>query len=70
MKNGERYRVKPVFSMTKETNGLHPTIGKVVWVHPVGRFAVLEFAGGIRECFFPEQLTASNLMLQKKGRRK
>ena len=67
MLKGERYRVKPVFSMSKDGRVVKPMTGKVTWVHPKGRFAVLIFAGGVRECFFPEQLTAGNLMLQKKG---
>ena len=37
--------------------------GRVVYVHPKGRFAVLEFpgiSGTEREAFWPEELTAEN----------
>ena len=32
------------------------TYGKCVWIHPERRFCVLEFDGGIRECFSPFEL--------------
>ena len=27
--------------------------GQIVWVHPKGRFAMVEFKNGLRECFQP-----------------
>lgn len=68
MEVGEKYRVRPEFTSSKDgTSGVR-MVGTVTWVHPKGRFAVLEFACGVRECFYPQQLTAGNLLLQKKGR--
>ena len=68
MEVGERYRVVPEFTAYKDgTAGVRMT-GRVVWVHPKGRFAVLAFAGGVRECFYPEKLAMENLILKKKGK--
>ena len=33
--------------------------GKCIWIHPERRFCVLEFDGGIRECFSPFELGVS-----------
>ena len=30
--------------------------GECIWIHPRGRFAVLRFADGTRECFRPEEM--------------
>ena len=55
---GEWYLVAPQFAqnvLAKEKK----QVGKVVYVHPKGRFATLEFAGKYgrpRESFFPESL--------------
>lgn len=35
------------------------TYGKCVWIHQERRFCVLEFDGGIRECFSPFELGVS-----------
>lgn len=46
----------------------HPMRGRVVYVHPQGRYAVLEFEGvngKFRECYMPEQLTDKNLVKRK-----
>lgn len=40
-----------------------PLRGRVVYIHPQGRFAALEFTGihgSFRECFFPMELTVKN----------
>lgn len=62
---GESYRVKPVFTATKDGQRPVTMTGKVRYVHPKKRFAVLEFAKGIRECFCPEQLTEGNRVRQR-----
>lgn len=64
----QRYRVKTVFAVVKEGMS-RAMVGTVVYIHPMGRFAVLEFAGPIgkaRESFYLEQLTEKNQMLQKR----
>lgn len=65
----QRYRVKPVLAKMKEGPSVS-LIGKVVYIHPKGRYVVLEFDGPIgksREAFYPEQLTEKNRVLQKMG---
>lgn len=61
---GQKFRVMPAFTYSKEPGkksmaGKRMT-GKCVYVHPNGRFAVLEFAfkSGevLREAFRPEDL--------------
>lgn len=70
MENDEKYRVKPVFASSNDgTSGVR-MVGRVVWVHPKGRFAVLAFAGGVREVFYPEQLTADKVVVGKRGGRR
>ena len=67
MQKEEQYRVKPAFALSKDGFTGERLVGRVVWVHPKRRFAVLVFAGGVRECFYPEQLRVENLV-RKKGR--
>ncbi len=43
MKIGERYSVIPAFA--GDTVKTAPQVGRVVYVHPRGRYAVLEFDG-------------------------
>ena len=55
MKVGKTYRAVPVFTYGNDS-ALHGQAmrGTCVWVHPKGRFAVLEFrfrSGAVRECF-------------------
>ena len=57
---GECYRVNPAFTATKDGQRPVTMTGKVKYVHPKKRFAVLEFAKGIRESFCPECLTEAN----------
>lgn len=57
MEIGEKYKVRPEFTSNKDGTVGEKKVGTVVWVHPKGRFAVLAFAGGVREVFYPEQLT-------------
>lgn len=58
MKIGERYSVVPAF--LGDTVKTPPQVGRVVYVHPRGRYAVLEFDGVFgrpREGFRPDDLT-------------
>ena len=61
---GEKFRVVPAFTYSKELGkksiaGKRMT-GKCIWVHPKGRFSVLEFkfknGSVLREAFRPEEL--------------
>lgn len=64
----QKYRVKPVFTKG-ESDAAKIMVGRVVYVHPEGRYAVLEFEGtkgNPREAFWPEDLTDSNRMLEKR----
>ena len=68
MKVGEIYKVT-VESLAPEDGRKKRLEGKVVFVHPQGRFATLEFKGvngPFRETFRPDQLTEKNRVLQKK----
>lgn len=54
---GKEFRVEPVFA-SEAICGKKQT-GKLVYVHPLGRFGVLEFEGvngKCRESFWPEEL--------------
>lgn len=56
---GQGYWVKPAFIGAQPADD-QAQIGKVVWVHPKQRFAVLEFDGIYgkpRECFQLSELT-------------
>ena len=58
---GRKFRVVPEFMRTKQegkTESVRPIPGRVVWVHPKGRFAVLQFdfSEPIRECFTLQEL--------------
>lgn len=67
-KIGNKYRVRPAFAKEKETPECYMT-GKVVYVHPKRRYAVLEFKGvrgNPRESFFMDQLTERNRVPGKK----
>ena len=59
---GQKYTVRPAFGrMTVDKSS--EQIGQVVYVHPEGRYAVLEFDGvdgRPRECFWTEELTKAN----------
>lgn len=64
-KKGLWYRVAPEFAQSalvakdRKTTAAVKKVGKVVYVHPRGRYATLEFKDGkgmARECFYPEQL--------------
>lgn len=65
MRVGEIYRVR-TDSVYCEGPSMHsrPRVkGRVVWVHPKGRFALLDL-GGHKECYYPEQLTNHNKVKQ------
>ena len=67
----QKYRVKPAFSMVKDGLG-EPMVGKVIYIHPQNRYAVLEFQGvsGVsREAFDIPLLTEKNRVLDKKDKR-
>ncbi len=59
MRIGERYMVASD-STCCNTEKTRPKIrGTVIYVHPNGRYATLEFQGikgKFRECYYPEQL--------------
>ena len=66
MEVGERYRVVPEFTAYKDGTAGTRMVGTVVFVHPKGRFAVLEFGSGVREVFYRDQLTEKRLVKSKK----
>lgn len=58
---GKVFYVVPEFMKPKNGSGaeaVKPIPGRVVWVHPKGRFAVLQFdfSEPIRECFTLQEL--------------
>ena len=55
---GKWYNVTQV-ATTGERGAKEKTWGKVIWIHPERRFCVLQFVGGIRECFSPFELGVS-----------
>ena len=52
---GKWYKVTQATAMGDRGNKVK-TYGKCVWIHSERRFCVLEFDGGIRECFSPFEL--------------
>lgn len=63
MQVGEEYRVHSDSVFCKMPNIRQRIQGKVIYVHPQGRYATLEFQGihgSFRECYYPEQLTDKN----------
>ena len=74
MQVGEVYRVPLDTAATwidKQNGQKKMGEGTVVFVHPQGRFATLEFQGvhgKFRESFTEDQLTEKNRVLQKKVR--
>ena len=63
----QKYRVKPAFA--KVNDGFNKSmVGKVVYIHPQERYAVLAFEGPIgvsRETFYLDELTERNHVLSK-----
>lgn len=58
---GRKFRVVPEFMRPKyesKAESVRPIPGRVIWVHPKGRFAVLQFDFNepIRECFTLQEL--------------
>lgn len=58
---GRKFRVVPEFMRPKQegkTESVRPIPGRVVWVHPKGRYALLQFdfSEPIRECFTLQEL--------------
>jgi hypothetical protein len=47
---GKWYKVTQVVAFGSQHDKAK-TYGKCIWIHPQNRFGVLEFDGGIRECF-------------------
>lgn len=69
MQIGEVYMVRIHSSTTDITGIKHPVKGRVVYVHPKGRYTTLEFEGvhgKFREAFTAQQLTTENRIRQKK----
>lgn len=71
---GERCQVLPAF-IANINNALtnRTQVGKVVYVHPKGRYAVLEFEGvygNPREGYRMDELTPDKLVIRKRGKRK
>lgn len=66
---GERFRVRPV--CLKNSAAVTPLVtATVVWVHPKGRFALLEYQGKLgtnRECFHPMELTDEKRVKGRRG---
>lgn len=63
MRIGEEYMVKTESTFCDKDNHRPTLRGRVIYVHPMLRFAVLEFQGvwaTFRESYFPEQLTRKN----------
>lgn len=66
MELGKIYKARPEFLPGEWVRGANGRVkvkpklkGKCVWIHPRGRFAVLEFSfrgGTVRECFRAEEL--------------
>jgi hypothetical protein len=55
---GKWYKVTQVTAVGDQHNKVK-TYGKCIWINPEDRFGVLEFDGGIRECFSPFELGVS-----------
>ena len=70
IKIGMRFRVKPTFSKPDGANSDSKLqLGRVVYIHPNGKFAVLEFDGVFgnpRESFPMDELTENNLVREKR----
>lgn len=63
MQYGEEYIVNTVAAPGGDGKGNNKLRGRVVYIHPQGRFAALEFTGihgSFRECFFLMELTEKN----------
>lgn len=62
MQVGEVYWVRTNAVFCEDAN-MHtrPRVkGRVIWIHPKRRYAVLELSGRYRECYYPEELTEHN----------
>ena len=63
MQINEEYMVKSESVACTEKTSRPPIRGRVVYIHPQGRYAALGFVGihgNFRECYFPGQLTEKN----------
>lgn len=63
MQIGEEYRVYSDNTQRTEKNTKVQIQGVVIYIHPAGRYATLEFQGvrgKFRECYYPEELTERN----------
>ena len=68
MELNQKYRVTPAFTKTN-VEACKSMVGRVVYIHPEGRYAVLEFegpGGKSRESFPLDQLTDKNRVLEKR----
>ena len=55
---GKWYKVTQVTAFGDKQRKVK-TYGKCIWIHPKNGFGVLEFDGGILECFSPFELGVS-----------
>ena len=63
MQVGEEYLVHSDSVYCTAPNSRPKIRGRVIYVHPEGRFATLEFQGihgKFRECYYPKELTERN----------
>lgn len=68
IERNQKYRTTPAFTKTN-VEACKSMVGWVVYIHPEGRYAVLEFegpGGKSRESFSLDQLTDKNRVLEKR----
>lgn len=68
IERNQKYRVTPAFTKTN-VEACKSMVGRVVYIHPERRYAVLEFegpGGKSRESFPLDQLTDKNRVLEKR----
>lgn len=74
IETNQKYKVRPVFTTCKSGDVPVRLEGRVVYIHPQGRYVVLEFDDGagntVRESFWPELLKEEYLVREKKGKEK
>ena len=65
----QKYRVNPAFTKTN-VEASKSMVGRVVYIHPKKRYAVLEFegpGGKAKESFPLDQVTDKNRVFEKTG---
>lgn len=69
MQLGEEYMVHTESTISPKDGPKRRICGTVVYVHPNGQYATLEFQGvhgKFRESYYPEQLTEKNRVRRKR----